>query len=255
MNQLQRNISSLEVAEMVSRPHNDVLKDIRRIIDQLGEGTSSQSYFIESTYTNTQNKELPCFLLSKKGCELYGTRMTGEKGTQFAVKYIERFNEMEEQQKVNFTMPQPTTAELIAMMAQQGVEQERRLNAMEEKQLQLETKQDNIAEIVALNPTEWRKKTTTILNKIALARGGFEEYRKVRNESYQVLDERARCKLDIRLTNRKKEMALNGATKAKIEKVSKLDVIADDARLTEIYLAIVKEMAIKHQIKVEGLGA
>ncbi|WP_312145704.1 Rha family transcriptional regulator [Lysinibacillus capsici] len=255
MNQLQRNISSLEVAEMVSRPHNDVLKDIRRIIDQLGEGTSSQSYFIESTYTNTQNKELPCFLLSKKGCELYGTRMTGEKGTQFAVKYIERFNEMEEQQKVNFTMPQPTTAELIAMMAQQGVEQERRLNAMEEKQLQLETKQDNIAEIVALNPTEWRKKTTTILNKIALARGGFEEYRKVRNESYQVLDERARCKLDIRLTNRKKEMALNGATKAKIDKVSKLDVIADDARLTEIYLAIVKEMAIKHQIKVEGLGA
>lgn len=255
MNQLQRNISSLEVAEMVSRPHNDVLKDIRRIIDQLGEGTSSQSYFIESTYTNTQNKELPCFLLSKKGCELYGTRMTGEKGTQFAVKYIERFNEMEEQQKVNFTMPQPTTAELIAMMAQQGVEQERRLNAVEEKQLQLETKQDNIAEIVALNPTEWRKKTTTILNKIALARGGFEEYRKVRNESYQVLDERARCKLDIRLTNRKKEMALNGATKAKIDKVSKLDVIADDARLTEIYLAIVKEMAIKHQVKVEGLGA
>ncbi|MDC6268055.1 Rha family transcriptional regulator [Lysinibacillus fusiformis] len=97
MNRLTRNIPSTEVAEMVGRDHNEVLKDIRRIINQLGEGNLPQSYFIESTYTNTQNKELPCFLITKKGCELYGTRMTGEKGTQFAVKYIERFNAMEQQ--------------------------------------------------------------------------------------------------------------------------------------------------------------
>jgi len=95
MNQLTKNIPSTEVAEMVGRDHNEVLKDVRRIITQLGEGNLPQSYFIESTYTNTQNKQQPCFLLTKKGCELYGTRMTGEKGTQFAMKYIERFNEME----------------------------------------------------------------------------------------------------------------------------------------------------------------
>lgn len=105
MNQLPRNISSLEVAEMVGRPHDNVLKDVRRINSQLGDVKSYESYFIESSYTNSQNKELPCFLLTKKGCELYGTRMTGEKGTQFAVKYIERFNEMEEKKKVNFTLP------------------------------------------------------------------------------------------------------------------------------------------------------
>lgn len=97
MNQLPRNISSLEVAEMVGREHRNVLQDIRKIIDQLGELKNQQSYFVESTYLNNQNKELPCFLLTKKGCELYGTRMTGEKGTQFAVKYIDRFNEMEQQ--------------------------------------------------------------------------------------------------------------------------------------------------------------
>ena len=96
MNQIQSNITSLEVSEMVGRPHDNVLKDIRRIISQLGDVKSYESYFVESTYTNTQNKEQPSFLLTKKGCELYGTRMTGEKGTQFAVKYIERFNEMEQ---------------------------------------------------------------------------------------------------------------------------------------------------------------
>ncbi|MGE7022032.1 Rha family transcriptional regulator [Solibacillus cecembensis] len=104
MNQLPRNISSLEVAEMVGREHRSVMRDIRTINYHLGgEHKTVQSYFIESTYTNAQNKELPCFLLTKKGCELYGTRMTGEKGTQFAVKYIERFNAME--QHINQQVP------------------------------------------------------------------------------------------------------------------------------------------------------
>lgn len=88
---------SRDIAEMVGRDHKDVLRDIRNIISQLGESKIAQSYFIESTYKNSQNKELPCFLLTKKGCELYATRMTGEKGTLFAMTYIERFNEMEQQ--------------------------------------------------------------------------------------------------------------------------------------------------------------
>lgn len=126
----------------------------------------------------------------------------------------------------------------------------------DERLLAIEQNQENIKEIVTLNPTDWRKKTTTIINKIAIARGGFGEYKNVRQESYDLLEARARCKLDIRLNNRKKEALANGIIpKSKIEKMSKLDVIADDARLTEIYIAIVKEMAIKYQVSVEGLGA
>lgn len=105
MAQLQQSISSVDVAEMVGREHNNVMKDIRRTIEQLGEVKSYQSYFIESTYTNSQNKQQPCYLLTKKGCELYSTRMTGAKGTQFAVAYIERFNKMEEHIK-NEQLPQ-----------------------------------------------------------------------------------------------------------------------------------------------------
>lgn len=135
-------------------------------------------------------------------------------------------------------------------------EQDKRLNEMEQQQLEIKQQQENIKEIVALNPTEWRKKTTAILNKIAIARGGFGEFKNVRQESYDLLESRARCKLDIRLNNRKKEALANGIlSKSKIEKMSKLDVIADDARLTEIYIAIVKEMAIKYQVDIEGLGA
>lgn len=95
MNQLEKTLTSLEVAEMVGRNHFDVIRDIRKILSHLGESKNALSYFIESTYTNSQNKALPSYQLTKKGCELYSTRMTGEKGTQFAVAYIERFNEME----------------------------------------------------------------------------------------------------------------------------------------------------------------
>ncbi|WP_413480738.1 Rha family transcriptional regulator [Carnobacterium maltaromaticum] len=101
---LERTLTSMEVAEMVGKEHKDVLRDIRNIITQLGESKVAQSYFIHSFYRNSQNKDLPCFDVTKKGCELYGTRMNGAKGTQFAVEYIERFNEMEETVK-EITLP------------------------------------------------------------------------------------------------------------------------------------------------------
>ncbi|MFJ7840681.1 hypothetical protein ACIQXG_14560 [Lysinibacillus sphaericus] len=75
-------------------------------------------------------------------------------------------------------LTQPTTAELIAMIAQQGVEQERRLNVVEQRTAQLAAQQENITQIVSLDPNKWKDKVNVILNKIALARGGGEQYRK-----------------------------------------------------------------------------
>ncbi|MEM5662275.1 hypothetical protein AAHB62_26320 [Bacillus cereus] len=45
-------------------------------------------------------------------------------------------------------------------------------------------------------------------------------------------------------------MALEGAAKSRINKVSKLDVIGEEKRLLEIYLAVVKEMAIRYQVNI-----
>lgn len=257
MNQLERTISSLEVAEIVERPHDNVLKDIRRVIGQLGDVKSYECYFVDSTYKNSQNKELPCFLLTKKGCELYSTRMTGTKGTQFAVTYIERFNQMEEhikQQEIDKSELSPQL-QMFGAMFESQVKIELKQKEQDQRIQQVEQKQENIEQILSLNPVEWRKKVTKVLNRIAESRGGFEEYRNTRNESYQLLEQRGRCLLERRLSNRQKEMICNGVPKSKVNKISKLDVIAEDTRLTEIYLAIVKEMAIKYQVSAEGLGA
>lgn len=114
MNQLEATLTSLEVSEMVGRQHSEVLKDIRRIERQLPEvEIHLGDYFIESMYRDSNNQQRPQFLLTKKGCELYGTRMTGEKGTQFAVQYIERFNEMENHIKEQPQLPMNNTKLLL----------------------------------------------------------------------------------------------------------------------------------------------
>lgn len=107
MIQIEKTISSLDVSHMVGREHRTVLRDIRTIIVQLGEHKSVQAYFIEDSYIDLQDKPRPCFNSTKLGCELYGTRMTGEKGTLFAASYIDKFNEMENHLKTTDNLNTP----------------------------------------------------------------------------------------------------------------------------------------------------
>lgn len=93
----QPMITSLEVAEMVGKQHRNVLQDIRKIGNELDLLNVQQvGYFTESCYKAGNGQQQPMFLLTKQGCELYGNRMTGIDGTAFAIKYIDRFNAMEE---------------------------------------------------------------------------------------------------------------------------------------------------------------
>lgn len=127
MNQLERTLTSLEIAEMVGREHAHVMRDIRTIINHLGDESKSGlvEYFIESTYRGGNGQQRPCFNLTKKGCELYSTRMTGEKGTQFAVAYIERFNEMEQRIK-----EQPQQVPSLEIALQAALEHEREIKTI-----------------------------------------------------------------------------------------------------------------------------
>ncbi|MEF7566092.1 antA/AntB antirepressor family protein [Bacillus infantis] len=151
-----------------------------------------------------------------------------------------------------FRDQQPKTQlEVLQASINQLVDQERRLSAVETRLIETEKKQDNITEILSLNPTEWRKKVNIIINKIANSIGGGQAFQDIRKESYQRLEERGNYKLSVRLTNKQRKMALEGVSKSRIDKVNFLDVIADDARLTEIYLSVVKEMAVKYQVEVD----
>lgn len=237
---------SRDVAEMIGKEHKNLLRDINGYATILqGSNLSSENFFIASNYLNSRNQNQPCFLLTKKGCDMVANKMTGEKGVLFTAAYVTRFEEMEKKLK-----KPKSQLEIMQMQIEQMVKQEQRLNEQDNRIEKIETEQQNITEIIGLSVVEWRKKVTNILNRIAKNNGGYQMYQDIRNESYKMLEERAKCKLSIRVTNKQKVMALNGVPKSTVNKVSKLDAISEDARLTEIYLAIVKELAIKYRVSI-----
>lgn len=107
---------------------------------------------------------------------------------------------------------------------------------------------ESIREVVAINSKTWRDDTGAMLKKIGMERGGGQAYSEVRAESYELLERRMGVDLKIRLTNKRRRAAEEGMCKSKREALSPLDVIAEDKKLIEGYVAIVKEMAIKYGI-------
>lgn len=105
---------------------------------------------------------------------------------------------------------------------------------------------DGIRNVVALNPNDWRKESSALINKMALSMGGYEHVKPLRAESYKLLDERMGVDLQCRLTNKRRRMADEGICKSRRDRLNQLDVIAEDKKLIEGYVAIIKEMAIKY---------
>lgn len=91
-------VESRQVAEMVDKEHSHLMRDIRGYMEVLGQSNFGLSnFFIESTYLSEQNKTLPCYLITRKGCDMVANKMTGEKGVLFTATYVTRFEEMEQE--------------------------------------------------------------------------------------------------------------------------------------------------------------
>lgn len=142
-------ITSLEVADMVWKEHNKLLRDVREYIDQLDESKIGHTdFFTESEYTDKANRKKPCYLVTKKGCEFIAHKLTGVKGTAFTAKYINRFHEMEDQLKPK--APQTYLEALKALVAAE--------EAKEELQAQLDVSKDwySIKRVAAMNGVDWK---------------------------------------------------------------------------------------------------
>jgi hypothetical protein len=250
-----------EIAEM----HNQELKHINQrindnrsrfkigvdIIDLKGSefevGLTDHGIYSQNALNRSNN----IYILSERGYAKLLKILEDDKAWELYDGLVDGYFNMREY--IHQEKPK-SQAEVIAMLAQYNLEQERRLNQVETRIAETEKRQESLSEIVALNTTNWREDTTRILNKIAKKTGGYDQYRNIRNESYEILEHRANANLGIRVTNKQKKMAFEGVPKSKINKVSKIDVINDDKRLLEIYLAVVKEMAIKYQVDCEAFA-
>lgn len=87
---------SLTVADVFGKGHDKVLRDIRSM--ECSEQFRLAN-FGESTYVNSQNKEMPKYFMTKKGFTLLAMGYTGKEAMKFKEAYIEQFEEMEQRLK------------------------------------------------------------------------------------------------------------------------------------------------------------
>lgn len=245
-------VESRDVAELIGKEHKNLIRDIKGYEKVLKDSSnlSSQDFFIESTYVNSQNKIQPCFLLTRKGCDMVANKMTGEKGILFTATYVSKFEEMEE------SLNKPTCIEDVLITSLQEMKMIKQQlnqvnnNALRANKIATEAQEEvkSIKEVVSLDTTSWRRDTQNLINKIAINQGGCDHINLLRKESYDLLNKRFGVKLDTRLTNKRRRMAEEGISKSKRDKLNYLDVISEDKKLIEGYVAIVKDMAIKYGI-------
>ncbi|MEG0366577.1 MAG: antA/AntB antirepressor family protein [Coprobacillus sp.] len=105
-----------------------------------------------------------------------------------------------------------------------------------------------IREVVAINSSDWKNDCKKLITKIAYELGGINHINDVYKEVYSTLDRRLGTKLQTRLTNKRRRMADEGVCKSKRDKLNYINVIEDDKKLIEGYVAIVKELAIKNGV-------
>jgi len=233
-------ISSREVARNFEKRHDNVLKDIDDLIK--GSPQNLGYLFIESEYEHEQNKQIYReYLLTRDGFTLLAMGFTGQKALNWKLKYIEAFNKMEqalkEQNNLGNLSPQ---LQLLINMELKQAELE---TAITENKQEIQDMRD----VIKLDTTSWRKDTAQLISKIALNFGGFEHIKNIREESYKLLDERMGVSLSTRLTNKRRRMADEGVSKSKRDNLNCLDIIAEDKKLIEGYVAIIKDMAIKYK--------
>lgn len=99
LNQVQ-TISSREVAEMMEVQHKNLISKIEKhaaILEKVNElNFKLVDLWQLSSYKDAKGETRKEYQVTKKGCEFLAHKTTGEKGDIFTIRYMNRFEEMEQ---------------------------------------------------------------------------------------------------------------------------------------------------------------
>ncbi len=107
----QETMTSLQIAEVTGKPHNDVLKAIRAMEPAWVKIT--QGKFSLSTYTDRSGKSNPCYQLTKTECLYVATKFNDEARAKLVIRWEEL-----ERQNAQPSIPQ-NFAEALRLAATQ----------------------------------------------------------------------------------------------------------------------------------------
>ena len=161
-------VTSIDVANMIGKEHKQLLKDIRRYTNQLEKinleypnkgKISPVDFFIETTYLDSKGEERPCFNVTRKGCEFTANKLTGQKGTEFTARYVNKFHELEEGNVTNSLITALNTiSESMTALCNTRTDINNRLSKLEE--------QSNKKKLPEKKYSRWKTNTFKKLNTL-----------------------------------------------------------------------------------------
>lgn len=245
-------VDSREVARLVGKNHKELLRDIHKYAEILENSIERNfalnDFFIESTYTDSIGRTLPCYLITKKGCDMVANKMTGEKGVLFTAAYVTAFEKMREavtSARPQFSSLSPQLQALINIEMRQNA-QEERITAIEAQTAQntqsVKTAFDTMA-LPTVSKDQWQEETNRAVRQMCEKYG--LNYQKTIGDMYEELERTAGVNLSVRQKNLRERMKRGGATYAERQAVSKLSIVSLDKKLCEIYTGIVRRKAAR----------
>ena len=87
-------VSSLSISEHFEKPHDAVLKSVRKIVSECASGFNAVNFYAVE-YVDAKGEARPMYQLSRDGFTLVAMGFTGKRALEWKVRYIEAFNAME----------------------------------------------------------------------------------------------------------------------------------------------------------------
>ena len=148
----------------------------------------------------------------------------------------------------------------LQVMINMELEQKRQAKEQERQAVELEQVKENqkviaqaLSRPVEKNFREWVNGSLSMIaesNNYPYIGSSQERYRAVRAESYERLNRRRPCRLDLKVRNAKGNAANAGANNTQINAINKLTVIEADKDLQPVYESVIKEMLAAYRVNV-----
>ncbi|MFX3674696.1 MAG: Rha family transcriptional regulator [Paenisporosarcina sp.] len=165
---------SRDIAEMIGKEHKELMRSIRQYSSVLTSAElRSFDFFIPSYYIDAKKEQRPCFLLTKKGCDMVANKMIGDKGILFTAAYVTRFEEME--QSINQPKVLSSKDQLKASM-RLSLETSEEVEVLKSEVNQLKDKVDNQ---ITLDHGEQRRLQKLVSKKVFEHAGSDDQYKRL----------------------------------------------------------------------------
>ena len=148
----------------------------------------------------------------------------------------------------------------LQVMINMELEQKRQAKEQERQAAELKEVKENQRTIAQalIKPAEvdFRTWVNSCLSAIAESEGYLcigsvqERHRAVRTESYERLNRKRPCRLDLKVKNAKGNAAIAGANDSQLNAINKLTVIEKDKDLRPVYEAVIREMLAAYRVNI-----